>query len=258
MSCTVYTTCLSCRAELTVELDGQTHHDSCPPPPPHEYDQLLAQFEQMLTKIATPDYQPTKHEELNFDALRLKLQALEDAPPRLGDAAVIYAQWGWPVFPLRPQTKVPATRHGFKDASTDVDRIRRYWNANPHANIGIPTGHAFDVIDVDLPDGPASWEQMRVSPGAPDIHGQVRTASGGLHAFITPTGESNGAKLRPGIDYRGAGGYVVAPPSWLGSSRRWKWITKPSPRITNGGGFSRSTHQPIGHGPTTDQRKARG
>jgi len=37
--------------------------------------------------------------------------------------ALGYARHGWPVFPCMPGSKEPATRHGFKDASTDPDRI---------------------------------------------------------------------------------------------------------------------------------------
>jgi hypothetical protein len=32
--------------------------------------------------------------------------------------ALAYARRGWPVFPCQPGQKVPATRHGYKDATT--------------------------------------------------------------------------------------------------------------------------------------------
>ena len=147
--------------------------------------------------------------------------------------ALAYAAWGWPVFPLRPCSKQPATPHGFKDATTDTSRITAYWQAHPHHNIGLATGHAFDVIDVDLPDGPDTLAQLEADGLIPDIHGVAATASGGRHLYIE-VGENSGnsAGLYPGIDYRGVGGYVVAPPSTLGHSHTWAWLVEPSPTIT--------------------------
>ncbi|PKQ59757.1 hypothetical protein B5566_02635 [Mycobacterium sp. MHSD3] len=246
---TVYTTCGACRTEHRVDDPERLVHPGCRPPARPLADQLLNNFTELVHRLMDPGYTATAHDELNLDALRDRIEQLDAQPPRLAEAAVIYAQWGWPVFPLRPVgapcrkdrrdkcarlcqcPKTPATPNGFKDATTDVDRVRRYWDANPAAGIGLATGHAFDVIDVDLPEGPASWAAMQ---GKPDIHGQVSTASGGLHAYILPTGKGNGARICPGVDYRGLGGYVVAPPTWLGArAHQWTWVTKPGPQIIN-------------------------
>ncbi|ATL69870.1 bifunctional DNA primase/polymerase [Nocardia terpenica] len=78
------------------------------------------------------------------DRIEALLDRIDSTPPRLGDAALVYASWGWPVFPLRPGGKVPATRHGFKDATTDTARIRAWWKAMPGANIGLATGAVVD------------------------------------------------------------------------------------------------------------------
>lgn len=256
----IHTTCATCRHELTMTPDAvndESHratHADCPAAPKTQADSLFENFAALVAKIAAPEYKPHPHDELNLTALQDRIDQFDRTPPRLGDAAVIYAGWGWPVFPLRPVgapcrknredkcadlcqcPKTPATPNGFKDATTDVERVRRYWTANPNANIGIATGHAFDVIDVDLPDGPAQWHEMSTEPGAPDVHGIVSTSSGGRHFLITPTGIGNKARIRPGIDYRGYGGYVVAPPSWLGDhGHKWTWIAKPSPHITTKG-----------------------
>ena len=198
---------------------------------------LHQRFVALTAQLLDPGYKATKHDELNHAAMQKRIDLLDRQPPNLGAAAVYYASnYKWPVFPLKPRTKVPATPHGFKDATLDVERIRRYWAQVPEANIGVPTGISFDVIDIDMPDGPAEWAKMRDSPAAPDIHGQVSTSSGGRHVLIKPTGRGNGAKIRPGIDYRGEGGYIVAAPSWLGEHARWNWISKPSPQIMGGDG----------------------
>src|SRR6266516_366035 len=57
----------------------------------------------------------------------------------LRDAAVFYAQHGWPVFPLAG--KVPYDgMHGHKDATTEEAVIDHWWSEHPKANIGLATG----------------------------------------------------------------------------------------------------------------------
>jgi hypothetical protein len=69
-------------------------------------------------------------------------------------AAPRYASQGVPVFPLAPRSKFPLISaandgHGLHDATTDAARIQAWWMAHPTANIGLRTGVAFDVIDLD-------------------------------------------------------------------------------------------------------------
>ena len=140
-------------------------------------------------------------------------------------AAIALAGNGHPVFPLRPTGKTPLTEHGFKDASTDPAVIEAWWDQWPNANLGMATGHTLDVLDVDVKprkDGSLTpgmytlrrlleaWPWMREKRG--DV---VRTASGGLHLYFLPNPDTsrNSASAKLGIDYRGLGGYVVAPPS---------------------------------------------
>lgn len=144
-------------------------------------------------------------------------------PGALLDAAIWYAKAGIPVFPLKAGQKVPDTAHGFKDATTDLNQVRAWWQATPQANIGIPTGELFTVIDVDLPDGYSSLGLMRDKGQLPPIYGRVITASGGTHLYIAPTGERNSTGAIPGIDIRGVGGYVVAPPSRTADGELWQW-----------------------------------
>lgn len=132
-----------------------------------------------------------------------------------------YAERGHLVFPLRPGTKLPATKHGFKDASMNPDTIRGWWTANPHYNIGLSTGHLFDVIDIDGPDGIRSIAEIEDAGHLPAITGRVTTPRG-FHLYTAPTGDGNATGLKPGIDYRGVGGYVLAPPSLIdGTTYRW-------------------------------------
>ena len=130
-------------------------------------------------------------------------------------AALWYAQQGLRVLPLRPGLKVPAYGvRGYKDASSDPVQIRAWWQRMPKSNLGIATGHLVDVIDLDGPDAVRTWLSLDERP---QFLGRVRTPRpGGYHLYVYATGDGIATGLLPGIDYRGVGGYVVAPPSWFG------------------------------------------
>ncbi len=140
-------------------------------------------------------------------------------------AALDYAQQGIAGFPLRPRDKRPLTGHGFKDATTDPGQITAWWTATPDANIGVPTGHTFDVVDIDGTEGLAAL--YNGDPAAVDsltILGVAMTSrDGGRHLYVPSTGRGNGTQWWPGVDYRGLGGYVVAPPSIGANGRRYTW-----------------------------------
>jgi len=155
-------------------------------------------------------------------------------------AALAYVARGWPVFPCAVREKVPHGKmapHGFKDASTDSDQIRAWWATEPEANIGLPTGHAFDVLDID---GPEALEALE-SVGGPaivkevdgllvcddDVEGPTVSTPRGWHCYVEPTGKGNTVNLGglAGVDWRGRGGYVVAPPSRKADGSSWTWMT---------------------------------
>lgn len=132
--------------------------------------------------------------------------------------ALGYAARGWPVFPCRPGSKEPATRHGFKDASTDPDQIRRWWQHDPAANLAIATGAPGpDVLDVDqhgpAGNGFADYRRLRSAGLLDGTFALVATPSGGLHAYFTGSSQPCGRLARHHIDFKAAGGYVLAPPS---------------------------------------------
>jgi hypothetical protein len=180
--------------------------------------------------------------------------AAATSPAALRDAAVFYAGLGWPVIPLRPGAKLPlfpsahdpgdpcrgecgALGHGLWDASTDPATVAAWWTAEAWANIGLRTGDRFDVVDLDVKpgaDGLASFNDLCETTGArPRVLASVQTANDGRHLYLSPTGRGNFVNIRPGVDYRGIGGYVVAPPSRLApDGRRYSWITPPSADLT--------------------------
>jgi Bifunctional DNA primase/polymerase, N-terminal len=182
----------------------------------------------------------------------------------LRDAALGYASRGIPVLPLHyplphrgalqaltgdQQLPSPAARtscscrdpgcgqvgkhplgtlipHGVKDASCNRARILAWWTRHPQANIGLATGHAFDVLDVDGPAGEHAIRQLAAAHGLASSGPLVRTGGGGWHFSLTPTGLGN---VHPRglehVDWRGRGGYVVAPPSRHPSGHPYQWLT---------------------------------
>nr|WP_217133227.1 bifunctional DNA primase/polymerase [Leucobacter chinensis] len=131
------------------------------------------------------------------------------------------ASLGVPVFPVWSESKRPATRHGFHDASTDIEQIEAWWSSAPEASLAIPTGQASGVVvvDVDVHGRVNGYEAATRTKRKGLLSGwelMVRTPSGGMHLYYPTT---NAAEQRSwqsassGIDFRGDGGYIIVPPS---------------------------------------------
>jgi hypothetical protein len=142
--------------------------------------------------------------------------------------AIALAQRKLAVFPCRPQDKRPATEHGCKDASNDPDVIQKWWDQEPAYNIGIATGSPSNMfaVDVDGLDAEIELRRLERELGALPATVEVITERG-RHLYFQwqpeiPIGNSVG-KIAPGIDVRGTGGYVLAPPSVHPSGRRYCW-----------------------------------
>jgi hypothetical protein len=114
--------------------------------------------------------------------------------------------------------------HGVKEATTNRARVLAWWTRQPQANIGLACGHRFDVLDVD---GLTGAQAIRAFAGQHDLESSgplVRTGGGGWHYYLAPTGLGN---ARPRdleqVDWRGRGGYVIAPPSRHASGHPYRW-----------------------------------
>lgn len=131
---------------------------------------------------------------------------------------------GWPVLPLHPRQKTPLgslVYRGSLDASTDPDTIRGWWRKYPDANIGLRTGVAFEVLDIDGPEAVATL--LTHSPGY-QHPGPVSATGKGWHLLFAVSGAKNAAKLSGvPLDYRGLNGYIVAPPSIHPDGHRYLW-----------------------------------
>lgn len=224
----IHSTCRDCGGLLLVtNPPDDTVHPTCKPRPT-KLERLTVRWLEAIQDFS----------QLDADLIEEQINELNNRPPRLREAALAYAGWGWPVFPLKPRSKTPATRNGFKDATTNLELIDKWWKRNPDSNIGLPTGVGFDVIDIDPPEGPPAFAALLEELEDFHVHGIVATASGGAHYYIKPDHKrGNKARIRPGIDTRGVGGYVVAPPSTLGEPERsWAFTVAPSPDIKPGMG----------------------
>lgn len=169
--------------------------------------------------------------------------------PDIVTAALEYAALGWPVIPLHSPTaggcscrrtdckgpgKHPRTAHGLKDASRAPATIREWWQNWPDANIGIVTGResSIFVLDVDGEKGRASLAALEAQHGPLPITLTSITGrkDGGEHRwFKYPDGREvrgNTGKLGFGLDVRGAGGFVVVPPSIHRTGRAYEWLNK--------------------------------
>lgn len=149
--------------------------------------------------------------------------------------ALRYASLGRAVFPLAPNTKIPLIPktqggHGCNDATLDIAVIEAWWRGCPKANVGIATGpiSGFWVLDVDPFTSPRATEWLAAMVdryGPLPVTPEARTLKGGRHICFLwddeyPVGnrceprDDSGEKIL-GLDVRGDGGYIVAPPSYV-------------------------------------------
>lgn len=140
------------------------------------------------------------------------------------------------MFPLKPRSKEPNTTNGLKDADNDVVGIGRWWERHPNDNVGAAMGQISGgvfAIDLDIkPDeGVDGYQVMREWERE---HGEFPetltaiTGSGGMHYFFRAHGPVKCSVNRTtGVDVRGDGGYVVAPPSVHPNGRTYTWENGP-------------------------------
>jgi hypothetical protein len=115
--------------------------------------------------------------------------------------------------------------HGVKDATTNRARILAWWTRHPQANIGLATGHRFDVLDVDGSVGAQAIQDLAAEHGLQSFGPLVRTGGGGWHYYVAPTGLGNAIPAGLAhVDWRGRGGYVLAPPSRHASGHPYQWM----------------------------------
>lgn len=167
------------------------------------------------------------------------------------EAALEYASRGWRVLPLhgiRPgggctchasltcqsAGKHPRIKDWQNEATIDPATIQGWWRKWPDSNIGIATGatSGIFVLDIDNKGGQAGDEAFEQLGGhGPEPTATVRTGRG-RHLYFRyprqPVRNSTGT-IGPGLDVRGDGGYIVAPPSKHVTGENYHWAGDESP-----------------------------
>ena len=147
------------------------------------------------------------------------------------DAALAYASWGWRVLPVQENSKIPASAHGVKDATTDEAQIRAWWAQNPNFNIGIAAGAHSGILVFDIDPrngGDDSWDAWVSEHGElPDGAYQL-TAGGGQHYLANYDEAIKSCKMRDGIDLLSDGRYFLASPSSI-NGKEYAWEASSDP-----------------------------
>lgn len=156
---------------------------------------------------------------------RSQLQAYEEAAHGYVD------RFGFAVFPIAHQTKRPIVAGGFKAATKDHTQITSWWSKNPRSGIGIATGAVSGIVVLDQDPrngGEESYLDLRSKFGTWGDAPMVLTGSGGTHEYFRHPRDGE-VPCRThvggfqGIDIKGDGGYIVAPPSVHPNGKPYVW-----------------------------------
>lgn len=151
------------------------------------------------------------------------------------NSALRYARRGWSVIPIRPGEKRPLIAwEAYQHRRAEAHEIRgwfRYWRK---ANIGIVTGAISGLVVLDIDAGHGGMDSLTALERQ---HGPLpetvaaTTGGGGRHLYFRHPGGivRNKVGLARGIDLRGDGGLIVAPPSLHPSGRHYVWAAGRDP-----------------------------
>jgi hypothetical protein len=150
-------------------------------------------------------------------------------------AAKKYLARGWSVLPLRARDKRPHIlwQHLQQERPSE-EKVTEWFRRWPDANIGIVTGEISNLIVLDIDPkhgGDVALERLEERFGPLSSTVEAITGGGGRHLYFAhPTGLTrNRAGLAQGIDLRGDGGYIVAPPSTHPTGQAYAWAPGRSP-----------------------------
>jgi Bifunctional DNA primase/polymerase, N-terminal/AAA domain len=139
-------------------------------------------------------------------------------------AALQYERFGWSVIPLREREKTPiGSWSEFQKRRASPEEIRQWWTERPNANLGIVTGavSGLSVIDLDGVAGVKNGLALGYASAVTSLTGNGRQL---FYKFTEGTCNS-ASKIAEGVDVRGEGGYVVAPPSVHPNGKRYQFLT---------------------------------
>ena len=136
-------------------------------------------------------------------------------------------------FPMPLTLEKPLTSHGFKDATTAPEMIRKWWSRWPDANVAIPTGRVSGllVLDVDPRNGgDENWKALITSNPPLPITAKQRSGGGGLHiCFRYPATQAKTGALDRGVEIASDGHYILVAPSIHPSGNAYAWAEERGP-----------------------------
>jgi hypothetical protein len=148
-------------------------------------------------------------------------------------AALDYGRLGWSVIPIEPRGKRPLIRWQiYQYRRADPTEIGEWFGRWPEANIAVVTGVISHLVVMDLDPrhgAEASLDRLQEEHGPLTETVEARSGGGGRHLYFAHPGEMtrNRVGIFPGIDLRGDGGYVVAPPSMHACGEPYCWTCSP-------------------------------
>jgi hypothetical protein len=161
----------------------------------------------------------------------------------LGEAACEYRNLGLAVIPVGRDKRPLVEWAQYQRDLPHPDQVAVWWDSWPEANIGVATGAVSDLVVLDA-DGPAGLASLKsLNTPATTWLSKTGRAEGGCQQFFKHPGRpiQNRAGVKPGLDVRGDGGYVIVPPSLhasvLGSRIRRSLLVALSSRLWS---FTRS------------------
>jgi len=149
-----------------------------------------------------------------------------------------YIQRGWSIIPIRAGDKRPLVRwEEFQYRRPEVEEVQAWFSRWPEAGIGIVTGAVSGLVVLDVDSrhgGDASVARLEQEHERLPATVECRSGGGGRHLYFAHPGRlvRNKVGLAPGVDLRGDGGYVVAPPSLHASGHRYAWVDDRTPELT--------------------------
>jgi hypothetical protein len=159
----------------------------------------------------------------------------------LSSCALDLASRGWRVLPVHTVQsgnctcgrecekpgKHPHIKNWPQKASSEPAQIKKWWKRWPDANIGIATGEESGIFVVDI-DGEEGRETLAKLMAEHDWQPNTLTAvtGRGKHLYFQHPSKpvkSSAGQIGAGVDVRGEGGYIIAPPSRHASGAVYRW-----------------------------------
>jgi hypothetical protein len=145
-------------------------------------------------------------------------------------AALDYLARGWSVIPIQEKAKRPAVPWKvYQNKRAGNKTVHEWFRGSPDYNVGIVTGELSGLVVLDVDprhDGDKSLRSLEQENGSLPVTMESMTGGGGRHFYFAHPGFEvrNRVGILAGIDLRGDGGCIVAPPSTHPSGKPYRWV----------------------------------